>query len=194
MNDTSVPNIILGPVNGVYKWPMPVFNDLRGKLFKAYVAEPEGSFPVTFHTHEHFFTESKKDVFRGMHFQMEPHAVAKVISLVRGNAIIFILDARGGSPTYGFLQRESFSVNAPLSIYIPIGVALGYLILQDETTISYRMNGGFCGNCDAGINPDVLSDYIPLPLAQTIRSERDLQLQPFSNPNFFSLCSKVKGS
>lgn len=189
MNEANTPNIILGDVDGVYKWPMPVFTDLRGRLFKAYVAEKEGSFPVSFNTYEHFFTESKKNVFRGMHFQMTPHAVSKVISLVRGKAMVYLLDARDDSPTFGRVQRESFFQDAPLSIYIPVGVALGYLILEDQTTISYRMDGGFCGNCDAGINPDVVSEYLPIPLAETIRSERDLILPNFNNSRIVSTCA-----
>ncbi len=191
MNEVNSPNIILGDVDGVYKWPMPVFTDLRGRLFKAYVAEKEGSFPVSFNTYEHFFTESRKNVFRGMHFQMTPHAVAKVISLVRGSALVYLLDAREDSPTFGFVQRESFSQDAPFSIYIPIGVALGYLILEDQTTISYRMDGAFCGNCDAGISPDLVSEYLPIPLAETIRSERDLVLSPSIHSRIVSLCAKI---
>jgi len=190
LSEVSSSNINLGDVNGVYTWPMPVFSDLRGRLFKAYVAENNGSFPVDFSTYEHFFTESKKNVFRGMHFQMEPHAVAKVISLVRGKALVFLLDAREDSPTYGFVQRESFSREVPVSIYIPVGVALGYLVLEDETTISYRMDGAFCGDCDAGISPDIISKYLPIPLAETIRSERDLVLQSFSDSRVVSTCAK----
>ena len=190
MNEANSPNIILGDVDGVYKWPMPVFTDLRGRLFKAYVAEKEGSFPVSFNTYEHFFTESKKNVFRGMHFQMTPHAVSKVISLVRGSALVYLLDARDDSPTFGRVQKESFFQNAPLSIYIPVGVALGYLILEDQTTISYRMDGAFCGNCDAGISPNLISEYLPIPLEETIRSERDLVLSPFINSRIVSICAK----
>jgi len=190
LSEVSSSNINLGDVNGVYTWPMPVFSDLRGRLFKAYVAENNGSFPVDFSTYEHFFTESKKNVFRGMHFQMEPHAVAKVISLVRGKALVFLLDAREDSPTYGFVQRESFSREVPVSFYIPVGVALGYLVLEDETTISYRMDGAFCGDCDAGISPDIISKYLPIPLAETIRSERDLVLQSFSDSRVVSTCAK----
>lgn len=190
MNQAGSSNINLGVVNGVYTWPMPVFSDLRGRLFKAYVAENKGSFPVAFSTYEHFFTESKKNVFRGMHFQMEPHAVAKVISLVQGKALVFLLDAREDSPTHGFVQRESFSQDAPLSIYIPVGIALGYLILEDETTISYRIDGAFCGKCDAGINPNVIAEFLPIPLDETIRSERDLVLQSFFASRIVSLCAK----
>ena len=190
MNEIGSSNIILGDVDGVYTFQMPVFSDLRGRLFKAYIAEDQGSFPVTFNTFEHFFTESKKNVFRGMHFQMEPHAVAKVISLVRGKALVFLLDARQDSPTFGFVQKETFSQDAPLSIYIPVGVALGYLILEDDTTISYRMDGAFCGNCDAGISPEIIAEFLPVPLAGTIRSERDLLLQSLSNSRIDSLCSE----
>jgi dTDP-4-dehydrorhamnose 3,5-epimerase len=190
MKEFDSPSIFLGTVNGVYTWPMPVFNDIRGRLFKAFVAETGGSFPVYFNTYEHFFTESRKNVFRGMHFQMEPHAVAKVISLVRGKALVFLLDTRESSPTYGIVQKESFSQLTPLSIYIPIGVALGYLILEDETIISYRMDGAFCGNCDAGIDPEVISEFLPIRLLDTIRSERDLALQSFFSPKVFSRCAK----
>ena len=192
MKESVSPSIVLGDIDGVYKWPMPVFQDNRGRLFKAYVAENKGSFPVSFNTFEHFFTESKKNVFRGMHFQMEPHAVAKIISLVRGNAQVFLLDAREDSPTYGFVQIESFLQNSPVSIFIPTGVALGYLILQDETTISYRMDGGFCGNCDAGISPEVISEFLPIPLSEAIRSERDHILPSFANFRIVSTCANEK--
>jgi len=190
MKENDSPSLLLGNVDGVYIWSMPVFHDLRGKLFKAYVAERDGSFPVPFSTFEHFFTESRKNVFRGMHFQMEPHAVAKVISLVRGNALFFLLDTRENSPTYGVLQRQAISQDEPQSVYIPVGVALGYLILADETIISYRMDGAFCGSCDAGINPDFIAEYLPIPLVETIRSQRDLELQSFFNNRLVSPCNR----
>ena len=190
MRETETPHIRLGNVDGVYTWPMPVFSDNRGKLFKAYVSEIQGSFPVVFNTFEHFFTESRKNVFRGMHFQLEPHAVAKIVSIVRGRAQVFLLDARENSETRGVVQEVSFTQEVPISIYIPIGVALGYLILEDETIISYRMNGAFCGSCDAGIDPEVISAYLPIPLLETIRSERDLNLQSFFDPEVFPMCAK----
>ncbi len=182
----------LGQIDGVYTWQMPVFSDVRGRLFKAYVAGKEGSFPVPFITYEHFFTESKKHVFRGMHFQAEPHAVAKIISLVRGAALIFLLDTRKISPTYSLLQQETVNQNSPMSIYIPIGVALGYLVLEDETVISYRTSGAFCGNCDAGVSPKVGSPYLPIPLEETIRSERDLTLDSSIEVLSPSLCLQEK--
>lgn len=115
--------VVLGGIEGVHIWKMPVFSDLRGRLFKAYVAEPTGSFPIPFSTYEHFFTESKEDVFRGMHFQGAPHAVSKVISLVQGATIDFLFDMRKDSKTYGVLQIQKMDEENLLSLYIPEGVA-----------------------------------------------------------------------
>jgi dTDP-4-dehydrorhamnose 3,5-epimerase len=83
---------------------MPTHLDMRGRLFKAYTAADIEIFPVPFDTYEHFFTESRKYVFRGMHFQGDPHAVSKIISIVQGKAIDFLFDMRENSETYGNLQ------------------------------------------------------------------------------------------
>ena len=181
-------SIKIGDIHGLYIWKIPVFEDKRGKLFKAFVGSTDGSFPVDFNTYEHFFTQSNKNVFRGMHYQSQPHAARKIISIVKGSAIVFLLDARIDSPTYGFLQKINFTDEDPLSIYIPTGVSLGYFILEEETIISYRMDVPFCGNCDAGIDPAIISEYLSIDLVDTIRSERDLHLQPFYGGEHKSNC------
>lgn len=184
-----VPKVVEGAVDGVETWQMPVFPDPRGRLFKAYVAGDQGSFSKPFTTYEHFFTESRKNVFRGMHFQGAPHTVSKIVSIVRGGAIAYLLDTRADSPTFGHLQIEKFDASAPLTIFIPVGVAWGYLIVEDDTVISYRMDGAFCANCDGGISADVVAPYLPISLTETIRSERDLALDRFENFTYSSKCS-----
>ena len=169
---------------------MPTFPDIRGALRKAYVRGISGSFQVDFDMQEHFFTISKKDVFRGMHFQGAPHEVAKVVSLVQGEAIDFLLDARKNSRTFGHVQIQQFTQEKPVSIYIPVGVAHGYLSLKDNTIISYKMDGFFCGNCDGGISGEIVADYLPIDFEKTIRSDRDKQLQNFNNFDYQSSCNK----
>ena len=132
----------LGLVDGVQIWEMPAFPDLRGGLFKAYVGGTSGSFTVNFAMQEHFFTVSKKDVFRGMHFQGQPHEVSKVVSLVQGEAIDFLLDVRRNSSTFGHVQIQQMSQENPVSIYIPVGVAHGYLALKDNTVIFRSLGSG----------------------------------------------------
>ena len=189
-NGNNMAEAKLGLVDGVQIWEMPASPDLRGGLFKAYVGGTSGSFTVNFAMQEHFFTVSKKDVFRGMHFQGPPHEVSKVVSLVQGEAIDFLLDARRNSSTFGHVQIQQMSQENPVSIYIPVGVAHGYLALKDNTIISYKMDGFFCGNCDGGISGEIVSDYLPMDFEKTIRSDRDRQLQDFKSFDYQSSRNK----
>lgn len=187
--DNSKFILTLGSIDGVYVSNLPNYPDSRGRLFKAYAEGPVPSFPVTFNTFEHFFTESRLNVFRGMHFQGAPHSASKIITIVKGAAIDFLIDTRKNSPTFGCLQVESLSDVTPTSIYIPEGVAHGYISMSDETIISYRQDVAFCGNCDGGFNGEAVKQHLPIDIVKTIRSEKDLNLPVLGDFEFNSRCS-----
>jgi len=188
--DNNPKNLKIGNVKDVHVWSMPTHPDIRGRLFKAYTEDNTALFPIPFHTYEHFFTESKKNVFRGMHFQGSPHAVSKIISLVQGKAMDFLFDMREDSETYMNLQIINLDEAEPASIFIPLGVAHGYLALEEKTIISYRMDGPFCGKCDGGFSGELVAEYLPGKLSETIRSSRDVDLMAFEKYNYFSQCEK----
>lgn len=190
MIEINADNPTIGDVLGVRVWQMPTHPDVRGRLFKAYTAADTAIFPIPFYTYEHFFTESKKNVFRGMHFQGNPHAVSKIISVVHGKAKDFLFDMREESETYGNLQIVELDELAPASIFIPTGVAHGYLALAEKTIISYRMDGPFCGKCDGGFSGGLISRHLPILLSETIRSERDTELVEFEEYQYSSDCEK----
>lgn len=183
-------NPTIGNVMGVGVWQMPTHPDVRGRLFKAYSSADTELFPIPFDTYEHFFTESKKNVFRGMHFQGSPHAVSKIISVVLGKAKDFLFDMREDSKTFGNLQIVELDESAPASIFIPAGVAHGYLALAEKTIISYRMDGPFCGKCDGGFSGELVASYLPILLSETIRSTRDIDLDVFEKHHYNSECEK----
>ena len=178
----------LGLIDGVFTWQVPSFSDIRGKLTKAYAEENSVLIPVEFNLFEHFFTYSKKNVFRGLHFQGSPHEVSKIVTIVQGKATDFLLDMRRESKTFSHLQIRELDSDHPISIYIPAGVAHGYFVLEDETIISYKMDGFFCAHCDAGISGDIINPYLPIDFSDTIRSERDLKLQEFGTFHYKSSC------
>lgn len=182
--------VIRGAIDGVHVWPVSNHKDLRGRLFKVYTDGPYPSFPENFETFEHFFTESKEGVFRGMHFQGAPHAATKVISIVRGEALDFLLDTRKDSKTFAHVQTQALNQDSPVSIYIPEGVAHGYIALREGTIVSYRQNVAFCESCDGGINGSIVENLLPIPLKETIRSERDLHLKEFASFSYTSKCSQ----
>jgi dTDP-4-dehydrorhamnose 3,5-epimerase-like enzyme len=181
----------LGTINDVYIWSMSKHPDLRGNLIKAHLSENKHQLPFNFDTREHFFTESKKNVFRGMHFQGAPHSVSKVISIVSGKALDFLFDMREASTSFGLLQLTDLDEKSPVSVYIPKGVAHGYISLAEDTIISYRMDGSYCQNCDAGISGEFLSPLMPIPFAKTIKSTRDFGLTEFTNFQYSSECGST---
>ena len=176
----------VGDIEGVRVWEMPFYHDLRGRLFKASPAQDLEEFE--FETVEHFFTVSKKYVLRGMHLQGNPHQVSKIISIVQGAAIDFLIDLRTKSRTFQQLQIVNLDEKKPKSIYIPFGVAHGYMSTQDCTIISYRMDGFFCKNCDSGFSPKVIEEHLPVDISYSILSERDKTLSDFSEYNYKSEC------
>ncbi len=185
-NNLYIPNV--GQVNGVHVWQMPTHSDVRGRLFKAYAATDSKFSPFPFNTYEHFFTESKENVFRGMHFQGNPHAVSKIISIVQGKVIDFLFDAREESETYGNLQIVYLDETEPASVFIPTGVAHGYLALEEKTIISYRMDGPFCGKCDGGFSGKLVAEFLPIPFTKAIQSPRDANLIDYYDYKYLTNC------
>jgi dTDP-4-dehydrorhamnose 3,5-epimerase len=180
----------LGVIDGVFIWECMLREDNRGYFFKPYSSLELAPAIGHFETFEHFFTLSKKGVFRGMHFQGNPHAVSKIISIVKGEIIDFLLDLREESSTHRKLQIIPLSDRTPSSIFVPEGVAHGYLTLTEDTIISYRQNGPFCNHCDAGVNPISIQEYLGVKLENTIQSQRDLELPVFNAFNYSSECAK----
>ena len=105
-----------------------------------------------------------------------------------GKAKDFLFDMRKESETYGNLQIVDLDESTPTSIFIPTGVAHGYLALAEKTIISYRMDGSFCGNCDGGFSGELVADHLPILLAETIQSLRDTELVTFENYHYKSKC------
>jgi dTDP-4-dehydrorhamnose 3,5-epimerase-like enzyme len=173
-------DISIGKIESIQIWENRSNVDNRGKLIKVYQSNLE-VFSKKFMTVEHFFTFSKENVFRGMHFQTKPHALEKIISIVQGSAKAFLLDINHNSKTYGNLQIISMYSDSPISIYIPTEIAFGYLALEENTIISYRTNADYCVNCDDGFNVLSLKDHISIDLKNTIQSERDLHLELLEN-------------
>lgn len=169
-------SVTLGVINGVCVWNHKIFEDTRGKLSKTYVAQSEEFGNLSFQTVEHFFTFSNLNVFRGLHLQSGAHPSNKIVSFVSGSATDFLLDLRFNSATFGVLQIEKLEEHRPKSIFIPEGVAHGYVSNSNDTVISYRYDAAFCQQCDSGINPIVVSRFIEVDFSALILSPRDRNL------------------
>jgi dTDP-4-dehydrorhamnose 3,5-epimerase len=116
----------------------------------------------------------RRGTLRGLHFQIAPHAEAKLVRCTRGAAYVVIVDIRAGSTSYcDWIGVELSSANRRL-LYVPEGFAQGYQTLEDDTEVFYQMSHEYAPNAASGVRWDDAAFGIEWPAAETrIISERD---------------------
>ncbi len=105
---------------------------------------------------------SRKGVIRGLHFQTYPHAQAKLVRCAFGSVLDVAVDLREGSPTYGQWQAFELSSENGSSLYIPEGLAHGFMALTDDAVLSYKVTDYYAPECDGGIlwnDPEIAVDW-----------------------------------
>jgi dTDP-4-dehydrorhamnose 3,5-epimerase len=125
-------------------------------------------------------SRSRAGVLRGLHFQRDPAAVAKLVGVASGRLFDVAVDLRPGSPTFGRWVGEELSAENGRLMFVPEGFAHGFVALEDETIATYLMTGEFSPEHDAGVrwdDPDIGVDW---PVEDPILSPRDEAL-PFLN-------------
>jgi dTDP-4-dehydrorhamnose 3,5-epimerase len=95
---------------------------------------------------------------RGLHFQLPPPAQAKLVTVLRGRILDVAVDVRRGSPTFGRHVSTELSAETGRQLYIPVGFAHGYLTLQDDVLLMYKVSDYYAPAYDSGIcwnDPDI---------------------------------------
>jgi len=89
-----------------------------------------------------------------------------------------ILDLRTDSPTFGKTVAIELTGTNYKAVYLPIGVAHGFCVLEDFTSMIYLCSTVHSASCDAGVRYD--SFDFQWPIEQPILSDRDLAFPTFS--------------
>lgn len=106
---------------------------------------------------QHNMSGSSKGVLRGMHFQLDPYAQAKVVGVAKGAVIDIVVDIRVGSPTYGkaiAVPLTKYDKNVPGSgrqLFVPRGFAHGFICVEDETIFQYYVDNKYAPEYEEGI-------------------------------------------
>ena len=163
------------PIEGLLLIEPKVFGDERGYFFESYserdLMEALGGIRFV----QDNESLSRYGVLRGLHFQKEPYAQAKLIRVVRGTVYDVAVDLRKGSPTFGQYHGEILSAENHHQFFIPKGFAHGYSVLSDEVLFQYKCDEYYHPEAEAGLawnDPDLASDW-HLPESAVILSEKD---------------------
>jgi dTDP-4-dehydrorhamnose 3,5-epimerase len=115
---------------------------------------------------------------RGLHFQVPPAAQAKLVSVVRGRIFDVAVDVRRGSPTFGKFVSVELSEANGWQFFIPVGFAHGFLSLEDDVMVNYKISNFYAPEHERGIRWDDPAVGIPWPArsANIILSAKDRQL------------------
>lgn len=118
------------------------------------------------------FNQTKGTV-RGMHYQLAPHAEAKLVSCRKGAIYDVIIDLRPGSPTFKRWAAVELSEENRRILYIPKGFAHGFQTLVDESEVFYMMSELFYPECAGGVRWNDPLFRIRWPLPVSAISEKD---------------------
>ena len=161
-----------------------VFKDHRGIFFESYhLAELAGKLGRELNFVQDNHSVSGKGVLRGLHFQEEPYAQAKLVRVASGLAQDVVVDIRRESPTFGQHLSIDLSSENNLMLYIPRGMAHGFLSMAENTMFLYKCDRYYRKEAEKGIiynDPD-LNIAWKLPESELILSEKDLKLPQFKS-------------
>ena len=139
-----------------------IYNDERGNFSEIYRKSAFVEFGITDNFVQDNSAYSVKNVLRGLHYQAEPRAMAKLVRVVVGEILDVAVDIRLGSSTFGQYISVKLSAENRKQLYIPKGFAHGYLALSKQVLISYKTSSEYSAEHDKGIHyldPDINIDW-----------------------------------
>ena len=149
------------------------FDDERGFFSESYSREMwrRAGFDEVFVQDN--LSRSCRGTLRGMHFQLEPDGMGKLVRCIKGAIFDVAVDLRAGSPTYAKWVGRELSGENGLSLWVPVGFAHGFVALEDDTFVHYKCTAMHAPESERALSyrdPDVAIEW---PLAPTVISGKD---------------------
>ncbi|SVE19816.1 uncharacterized protein METZ01_LOCUS472670 [marine metagenome] len=132
--------------------PEKVFFDDRGYLFESFRDDFFKKKLNSIRFIQENQSQSTYGVLRGLHFQQSPYAQSKLIRVIKGKIQDIAVDLRPNSKTFKKFITIKFESRNNL-LYIPKGIAHGFLSLSDNTIINYKCDSLYNPNYESGLNP-----------------------------------------
>ena len=167
-------NVIETALPGVRILEPQVFGDARGWFMESWSKkkmEDAGIF-VDFVQDNHSFS-AQKGTLRGLHYQLNPMAQAKLLRVSRGAIFDVAVDIRRGSPTYAKWVGVELTAENYRQLFIPRGFAHGFITLTDDVEVQYKADNLYAPDCDGNIRWNDPEIGVQWPFAPTVLSDKD---------------------
>jgi len=174
---TSIPGVFVVDLE-------PVVDD-RGVFVRTFCAEDfESAGLVPAVAQCSLSSNPTRGTLRGMHFQQAPYGEAKLVRCSRGRIFDVAVDARSGSSTLGRWQAWELDARSYRSVFLPPGVAHGFLTLTDDAEVTYQMSASYRPDASAGFRWDDPAVGIAWPSTPSLISDRDRHLPLLADAPF----------
>ena len=175
-------------LDNVYLIEEPVHKDNRGQFMETWnemtyaaknlindlpaewAVKDDGTMHSTYFVQDNL-SISHKGVFRGLHYQTDIHGQAKLVRVLKGAVIDFVVDLREMSDTYGKFEYFELNDRNNLSLFVPPYFAHGFLSLQDDTIFTYKCGNYYNKNAEGSV---VYSDPIIRHVEDNNRTIKDI--------------------
>ena len=167
-------NVTETRLKGVFILEPKVFGDARGWFMESWSKkkmEEAGLFYDFVQDNQSFSAE--KGTLRGLHYQKNPMAQAKLLRCTRGEILDVAVDIRKGSPQYAQWGSVRLSAENKRQLMIPRGFAHGFITLTDDVEVQYKADNYYAPECDGNIlwsDPAIGVDW---EIAPTVLSAKD---------------------
>jgi dTDP-4-dehydrorhamnose 3,5-epimerase len=164
-----------------------VFEDARGGFFEGWNERSFAHLALTARFVQENVSVSKRWVLRGLHYQIR-HTQAKLVRVLSGEIFDVVVDLRRSSPHFGRSCAVSLTAREPRSLWVPEGLAHGFLALTDETRVQYKVSDFWARDAERTLlwSDATLGIRWPLPAGVTpILSAKDAEGAPLASAETF---------
>jgi dTDP-4-dehydrorhamnose 3,5-epimerase len=145
--ETSIPGVLMVKPKR--------FEDVRGFFVETYNKAQLAELGILLEFVQDNLSYSKtRGTLRGLHFQTQPFAQDKLVSVIRGAVLDVAVDLRSDSPTFGKHVSARLDAAQGHQLFVPAGFAHGFLTLEPETLFSYKVTNFYAADHDRGIRWD----------------------------------------
>jgi dTDP-4-dehydrorhamnose 3,5-epimerase len=153
-----------------------VFEDERGFFMETYKKDEFAKAGITGEFIQDNHSKSTYSVLRGLHYQLEPYAQAKLVRCIQGEIFDVAVDLRKNESTFGQYVTVTLSEKNKYQLYIPRYCAHGFLVLSETADVMYKADNVYAPDYERGLlwnDPEV---NIRWPNKEPVLSSKDQQL------------------